>query len=97
MLGAHEAAGTRVCNATGARVRRSRRQGGMSSESRGVLGRQRASRVLNAPARHPAVGASRPPAQAVPERMDGSHHLPNARVERWTTHQVAGTRCSAAA
>ena len=42
-------------------------------------------------------GASWPPAQAVPERMDGGHHLPNARVERWTSHQVAGTRCYAAA
>jgi hypothetical protein len=24
--------------------------------------------------------------------MAGTHHLPNARVERWTTHQVAGSR-----
>jgi len=45
------------------------------------------------PPAHLAGSASRLPAQAVPECMDGSHHLPNARVERWTAHQVAGSRC----
>jgi hypothetical protein len=29
--------------------------------------------------------------------MDGGHHLPNAPMHCWTTHQVASTRCSAAA
>ena len=24
--------------------------------------------------------------------MDGNHHMPNAHVDCWTTHQVTGTR-----
>ena len=60
-------------------------------------GQQRASGVLNAPARHPTGGASQPPTQAVPECLDSSQHLPNAHVHCWTMHQVTSTRCSATA
>ena len=48
--------------------------------------------VSSRPPAHLAIGASRSPAQALPECMDGSDHLRNARVDRWTTHQVAGFR-----
>ena len=30
--------------------------------------------------------------QTMPEGMDRRHNLPNARMGRWATHQVAGTR-----
>jgi hypothetical protein len=41
--------------------------------------------------------ASGLPAQAVAECMDGNHHLPNAHVDCWATHQVTGARCTSAA
>ena len=37
------------------------------------------------------------PTQAAAERMDHRHDFPHTRVRCWATHQVAGTRCSAAA
>ena len=39
--------------------------------------------------------SSRLPMQTVPNGVDGSHDLPNPRVGRWATHEVANPRCPA--
>ncbi len=70
-----------------------RELGGMSSETRGVLGREQA--VGDASLRSRGLRADSAPTQAAAERVDGSDDLPDTRVGPWARHELAGARSAA--